>query len=76
MAGIRIKESVELSIIKETIENISKNRGINVNLSAIDKNDPDVYKYLCTGATEGVFFLDKDDPHTYTTGWWQDNEMK
>lgn len=76
MADIHIRERVELSIIKETIENISKNKGINVDLSAIDKNDPDVYKYLCSGATEGVYFFDKDDPHTYTTGGWFDDEMK
>ena len=76
MADINIKESVELSIIKETLEKILENKGVNVNLSAIDKNDPDVYKYLCSGATEGVFYLDKDDTHTYTTGRWLDNEMK
>lgn len=76
MADIHIRERVELSIIKETIENISKNKGINIDLSAIDENDPDVYKYLCSGATEGIYFFDKDDPHTYTTGGWQDDEMK
>lgn len=61
MSDIHIKERVELSIIKETIENISKNRGVNVDLSAIDKNNPDVYKYLCSGEAEGVFFFDKDE---------------
>ncbi len=74
LLDICIKERVELSIIKETVENIAKNKEINVDVTTIDKNDPDVYKYLCSGATDGVFYFDKDDPHTYTTGGWLDEE--
>ena len=39
MAGIHINESVELSIIKETIENVTKETGKVIDISAIDHND-------------------------------------
>ena len=44
-----------LSVIKETIDLIKENRGINVDISKIDLEDEDVFKMLQKGQSNGVF---------------------
>ncbi|WKD59016.1 DNA polymerase III subunit alpha [Corynebacterium caspium] len=47
-----------LTVIGDTIENIKKNRNIEIDLESLDLNDPKVYELLATGDTLGVFQLD------------------
>ena len=44
-----------LSIIKEALENIKETRGIDIDISSIDINDPKTYKLYCEGRTVGTF---------------------
>ncbi len=47
-----------LTVLKDACGLISKNRGININLSTIDYNDKEVYADIGAGKTEGVFQLE------------------
>ncbi len=47
-----------LSFIKETLEEIEKNKGEKVDLTQVDFNDSKVYSYLASGKTSGVFQLE------------------
>ncbi len=47
-----------LSFIKETLELIKINKGIEIELDKIDFNDEQVYYYLAAGKTSGVFQLE------------------
>jgi len=44
-----------LSIIKEAVENIRQSLGIEVDIDAIDINDPKTYQLYCDGKTIGTF---------------------
>lgn len=44
-----------LSIIKEAVENVKLNFGIDIDIDAIDINDPATYKLYCEGRTVGTF---------------------
>ncbi len=44
-----------LTVIRDTIDNVRENRGIEIDLDQIDYNDPDVYPMFQKGETEGVF---------------------
>lgn len=44
-----------LSIIKDAVENVKLSKGIDVNIDAIDINDPATYKLYCEGKTIGTF---------------------
>ncbi|SEL07233.1 DNA polymerase III alpha subunit [Pseudobutyrivibrio ruminis] len=68
MLDISIKECVELSIIKDAIDNnISSSKGRRIEIAGIDKNDPAVFELLASDETEGILYFDRYDPHTYTT---------
>ena len=60
MMDILIKEWVELSIIKDTIKNISSSKGKKIDLAGIDKNDPTVFELLLSSDIEGISCFDKD----------------
>lgn len=44
-----------LTVIDETLKNIKKTKGIEINIDAIDLTDPKVYKSMSTGKMYGVF---------------------
>ncbi|ADL36494.1 DNA polymerase III-associated protein (plasmid) [Butyrivibrio proteoclasticus B316] len=76
MADISIKEWVELSIIKDTLEIISRSKRERIDIVRIDKTDPAVFELLLSGETNGILFFDKDDPHSYSTWWHLDDNGK
>ncbi len=76
MLEVSIKEWVELSIVKDTLENISGSKGERIDLAGIDEDDPAVFDHLLSGDTEGIFFFDKNDPHSYSTWWHLDDNGK
>jgi error-prone DNA polymerase len=47
-----------LTVIEDTLANIKKNRGINVDLDKIDRNDPEAFAMLRDGRTIGTFQLE------------------
>jgi len=47
-----------LTIIEDTLSNINKSRGIDIDLDKIDKNDPDAFAMLQDGKTIGTFQLE------------------
>jgi DNA polymerase-3 subunit alpha len=47
-----------LSVLKDTVDMVKKNRGIDIDLDHIDFEDAKVYASLGTGHTEGVFQLE------------------
>ncbi|MCR4648155.1 MAG: hypothetical protein K5776_03670, partial [Lachnospiraceae bacterium] len=65
MADIQIKECIDLSIIRETMEKIHLNHGISVDIYSIDKGDSAVYEYFCSEAQNSVFCFDKNDAKKY-----------
>lgn len=46
-----------LTIIKKTLVNIKKTRGIDVDIDSIETNDPDTYRLYFKGRTLGTFYL-------------------
>lgn len=44
-----------LPILKDTVDLIKKNTGVEVNLLELDRNEPEVYDMLCKGDVSGVF---------------------
>lgn len=44
-----------LTVIRDTLENVRKNRGISIDLDHIDYDDPQVYPMFQRGETEGIF---------------------
>ncbi|WP_044934419.1 hypothetical protein [Pseudobutyrivibrio sp. LB2011] len=73
MLDISINECVELSIIKDAIDNISSGKGQRIEIAGIDKNDPAVFELLASDETEGILYFDRCDPHTYLTCWRPDD---
>ncbi|MCR5475754.1 MAG: DNA polymerase III subunit alpha [Lachnospiraceae bacterium] len=49
---------VTLTVIKETVNAIYKNTGEKINIDDLDYNDINVYNYIGTGKTDGVFQLE------------------
>ncbi len=47
-----------LEVIQHAVENIRRSRGLDIDISAIDLNDPKVYAYISTGKCEGIFQLE------------------
>ena len=47
-----------LSVLKETVKNIKRSKGIDIDVDKIDLNDKDTLDYIGTGKTEGVFQLE------------------
>lgn len=47
-----------LSVIGESVKIIENNHGVIIDTDKIDMNDPEVYKFISSGATEGVFQLE------------------
>ncbi|GAI98059.1 unnamed protein product, partial [marine sediment metagenome] len=47
-----------LTVIEDTLTSIKRNRGINVDLDKIDRNDPKAFAMLCDGKTIGTFQLE------------------
>ena len=47
-----------LTVIKDTIDNIKNTKGIEVDIDKIDLEDPDIYKMISAGDTDGVFQLE------------------
>ena len=47
-----------LTVIKNTVDQIKKNHGVDIDIDAIDFDDADVYKMISRGDTSGVFQLE------------------
>lgn len=47
-----------LTVIRDAVDNIKKTHGISVDMDNIDMNDPDTYKMISQGDTDGVFQLE------------------
>ncbi|MCR4943406.1 MAG: DNA polymerase III subunit alpha, partial [Clostridium sp.] len=47
-----------LTVIEDAKENIRKSRGIDIDLKKIDYDDQDVYAFISSGSTDGVFQLE------------------
>jgi len=47
-----------ITVIRDAVDLIRKNRGIEIDMDRIDYNDPAVYEMLCNGETAGVFQLE------------------
>ncbi len=47
-----------LTVIRDAVDNIKKTHGINVDMDSIDMNDPETYKMISQGDTDGVFQLE------------------
>ncbi|MEE0903224.1 MAG: DNA polymerase III subunit alpha [Prevotellamassilia sp.] len=54
-----------LSIIKETVENIKLSLGIDLDIDAIDINDPATYQLYCDGNTVGTFQFESPGMQKY-----------
>ena len=49
---------VTLTVMKEAVSAVFKNRGKKIDLDALDFNDINVYDYISTGNTDGIFQLE------------------
>ena len=49
---------ITLTVIKEAIRNVRENKGIEIDLENLDYDDTNVYNYIGTGKTEGIFQLE------------------
>lgn len=49
-----------LSIIKDTVDNIRKSRGIEINIEEIPLDDPETYKLYSRGDTNGIFQFESE----------------
>lgn len=49
---------VTLTVMKEAVNAIQRNRGVKIDLDALDFNDIKVYDYISTGNTDGIFQLE------------------
>ncbi len=47
-----------LSVLKETVKNIKRSKGVDIDVDKIDLNDKETLDYIGTGKTEGVFQLE------------------
>ncbi len=49
---------VTLTVMKETVNAVYKNTGEKIDLDTIDYNDINIYNYISTGKTDGIFQLE------------------
>ncbi len=49
---------VTLTVIKESVRYVRENRGEIIDVDKLDYNDPNVFNYIGTGRTEGIFQLE------------------
>ncbi|MGB9779729.1 DNA polymerase III subunit alpha [Caldanaerobacter sp.] len=56
-----------LTVIRDTIEMVKKNRGIDIDLDSLDYEDPKVYELISRGETEGVFQLESSGMKQFMT---------
>ena len=49
---------VTLTVIKQAVELVYENRGVRINVDELDYDDINVYKYIGTGKTDGIFQLE------------------
>ena len=56
-----------LTVIDETVENVYRNKGIKIDISAIDYDDQGVYQMIGRGETEGVFQLESPGMTSFMT---------
>ncbi len=47
-----------LTVIHDAVVNVKNARGIDIDLNALDYNDPKVFEYIASGKTEGIFQLE------------------
>ncbi|HHY78862.1 MAG TPA: DNA polymerase III subunit alpha, partial [Thermoanaerobacter sp.] len=47
-----------LTVIRDTIEMVKKNRGVTIDFDSMEYDDPKVYELISKGETEGVFQLE------------------
>ena len=47
-----------LTVIQDTVRQVEKDKGLSLNMDAVDYNDPDVLASIGAGKTEGVFQLE------------------
>lgn len=47
-----------LTVIRDTIEMVEKNRGVTIDFDSMEYDDPKVYELISKGETEGVFQLE------------------
>ncbi|MCQ2517755.1 MAG: DNA polymerase III subunit alpha [Lachnospiraceae bacterium] len=56
-----------LSVIADTLDNIKKNRGIDLDIDNIDLDDKAVYDFISKGHTSGVFQLESPGMQSFMT---------
>ena len=56
-----------LTVIEDTVDNVLRNRGEKIDISAIDYNDQGVYQMIGRGETEGVFQLESPGMTSFMT---------
>ncbi len=47
-----------LTVIRDAVDNIKRTQGIDIDMDSIDMNDPETYKMISKGDTDGVFQLE------------------
>ncbi|KKC29307.1 DNA polymerase III DnaE [Caldanaerobacter subterraneus subsp. pacificus DSM 12653] len=56
-----------LTVIRDTIEMVKKNKGIIIDLDSLNYDDPKVYELISKGETEGVFQLESPGMRQFMT---------
>ena len=59
---------VTLTVIKEAENAIYKNTGEKIDVDTLDYNDPEVYNYIGTGKTDGIFQLESSGMKSWMKG--------
>ena len=49
-----------MTVIYDAIKNVKESRGIEIDIDKVDLNDINVYRYIGTGDTDGIFQLESD----------------
>ncbi|AIS52846.1 DNA polymerase III subunit alpha [Thermoanaerobacter kivui] len=56
-----------LTVIRDTIEMVKKNKGVTIDLDSMEYDDPEVYELIGRGETEGVFQLESSGMKQFMT---------
>jgi DNA polymerase-3 subunit alpha len=56
-----------LTVIRDTIEMVEKNRGVTIDFDSMEYDDPKVYELISKGETEGVFQLESSGMKQFMT---------
>ncbi len=56
-----------LTVIRDTLAFIKKNHGIDIDMDALDMADPEVYRLMSSGETDGIFQLESDGMRSLMT---------